>query len=107
VRIFRFGARAEIRTEALRGFRGGRQISPLTCIFCLLARSLEMAAASEIEAGTAQDQKAPSSSTDPTAPAAANANAENVGEAERNPIFDALATPDEDVAGLVAYSLYK
>ena len=28
-------------------------------------------------------------------------------EAERNPIFDALVTPNEDVAGLVAYSIYK
>ena len=34
-------------------------------------------------------------------------DAENAGEAERNPIFDALVTPDEDVAGLVAYSIYK
>ena len=30
------------------------------------------------------------------------------GEVERNPIFDALVGPDEeDVAGLVAYSIYK
>ncbi len=41
------------------------------------------------------------------APAAAKANVEYVGEAERNPIFDALVGPDEDVAGLVAYSIYK
>ena len=28
-------------------------------------------------------------------------------EAERNPIFDALVTPDGEVSGLVAYSIYK
>ena len=28
-------------------------------------------------------------------------------ESERNPIFDALVTPDGEVAGLVAYSIYK
>ena len=28
-------------------------------------------------------------------------------ESERNPIFDALVTPDGEVSGLVAYSIYK
>ncbi|MGD1039009.1 MAG: hypothetical protein ABR878_18000 [Roseiarcus sp.] len=65
-----------------------------------------MEAASETEVGAAQVEKAPSSKG-PTAPAAADANAEHVGEAERNPIFDALVTPNDDIAGLVAYSLYK
>jgi hypothetical protein len=37
----------------------------------------------------------------------APAKLETTGEAERNPIFDALVSPDEDVAGLVAYSIYK
>ena len=64
-----------------------------------------MEAASETEAAAAQVKKAPSSKG-PTAPAAANANAEKV-EAGRNRIFDALVTPDDDIAGLVAYSLYK
>jgi hypothetical protein len=33
---------------------------------------------------------------------------EAVGDAERNPIFDALVAPnEEDVAGLIAYSIYK
>ena len=33
---------------------------------------------------------------------------ESVGDAERNPIFDALVAPnEEDVSGLVAYSIYK
>ncbi|MGO9773659.1 MAG: hypothetical protein ACLPSW_29770 [Roseiarcus sp.] len=40
-------------------------------------------------------------------PGATDAGAETAGEAERNPIFDALVGPDEDVAGLVAYSIYK
>ena len=40
------------------------------------------------------------------APAAAG-KPEATGEAERNPIFDALVSPDEDIAGLVAYSIYK
>jgi hypothetical protein len=64
-----------------------------------------MEAASETEAAAARVKEAPSSKG-PTAPAAANANAENV-EAERNPIFDTLVTPDDDIAGLVAYSMYK
>jgi hypothetical protein len=62
-----------------------------------------MEATSETQAGTAPVEKAPSLPKI----AAARANADNVGEAERNPIFDALVTPDEDVAGLVAYSIYK
>jgi len=62
--------------------------------------------ASETESGTARVEKV--SSPDVAAgPAAADVHEENTGEAERNPIFDALVTPDEDVAGLVAYSLYK
>jgi hypothetical protein len=36
------------------------------------------------------------------------ASPEAIGDAERNPIFDALvASGEEDVAGLVAYSIYK
>ncbi len=38
---------------------------------------------------------------------AAKAGAASDGEAEHNPIFEALVGPDEDVAGLVAYSIYK
>ena len=40
-------------------------------------------------------------------PAVAAAKLEAAGEAERNPIFDALVGPDDDVSGLVAYSIYK
>ena len=43
----------------------------------------------------------------PVALAITDADPKNVGESDRNPIFDALATPDEDVTGLVAYSVYK
>ena len=36
------------------------------------------------------------------------ASPQGVGDAERNPIFDALVAPnEEDVAGLIAYSIYK
>jgi hypothetical protein len=36
------------------------------------------------------------------------AKPESVGDAERNPIFNALVAPnEEDVSGLVAYSIYK
>ena len=66
-----------------------------------------MEAASETEVGTARLEKAPSLPKIAAGPGAAKANAENLGEAERNPIFDALVGPDEDVAGLVAYSIYK
>lgn len=38
---------------------------------------------------------------------AVEAKLEAAGEEERNPIFDALVGPDEDVSGLVAYSIYK
>jgi hypothetical protein len=62
-----------------------------------------MEAASETEAGTAQEEKTPSLPK----VAAEEPHVENAAEAERNPIFDALVKPDEDVAGLVAYSLYK
>lgn len=40
-------------------------------------------------------------------PVAEAAKLEAAGEAERNPIFDALVGPNEDVSGLVAYSIYK
>ncbi len=65
-----------------------------------------MEAASETEALTARVERA-SLPKIAAAPVAANPDSEAVGEAERNPIFDALVTPDEDVAGLVAYSIYK
>ena len=65
-----------------------------------------MEAVSETEAGAEQVEKVPSSKG-LTAPAAANAIAEFVNEADHNPMFDALVTPEEDVTGLVAYSLYK
>lgn len=66
-----------------------------------------MEAASETGAETARVEKAQSLPKIAAALAAADANSETVGEAERNPIFDALVTPDEDVGGLVAYSIYK
>jgi hypothetical protein len=66
-----------------------------------------MEATIETQIEAAQGEKAPSSSQSPAAPVAADAGAENVGESDLNPIFDALVTPDEDVTGLVAYSLYK
>ena len=65
-----------------------------------------MEAASETETGMARVEQA-SLPKIAKAPAAAEPNSETVGEAERNPIFDALVTPDEDVGGLVAYSIYK
>jgi hypothetical protein len=65
-----------------------------------------MEAASETEAGAARVEQA-SLPKIVTPPAASDPNAETVGEAERNPIFDELVTPDEDVGGLVAYSIYK
>jgi len=65
-----------------------------------------MDTASETEGATARVERV-SSPKVAAGPAAADAHAESAGEAERNPIFDALVTPDEDVAGLVAYSLYK
>jgi hypothetical protein len=37
----------------------------------------------------------------------ADLKAEAVSDSERNPIFDALVSPDEDVTDLVAYSIYK
>lgn len=40
-------------------------------------------------------------------PVVAAAKLEAAAGAERNPIFDALVGPDEDVSGLVAYSIYK
>jgi hypothetical protein len=61
-----------------------------------------MGAASEIEAGNGAADVAPSSFSD-----ASGADLHDGAEAERNPIFDALVTPDDDVVGLVAYSLYK
>ena len=65
-----------------------------------------MEAASETETGMARVEQA-SLPKIAKAPAAAEPNSETVGEAERNPIFDALVTPNEDVGGLVAYSIYK
>jgi hypothetical protein len=66
-----------------------------------------MEAAIETSVETTPVEKAPTSPQGPTALAAADAIAENIGESDLNPIFDALVTPNEDVAGLVAYSLYK
>ena len=56
-----------------------------------------MEAASETETGMARVEQA-SLPKIAKAPAAAEPNADTVGEAERNPIFDALVTPEEDVA---------
>jgi hypothetical protein len=63
--------------------------------------------ASETEVGAAPVEKTPSLPRIAAAPAMADAPPANAAEAERNPIFDALVGPNEDVAGLVAYSLYK
>ena len=41
------------------------------------------------------------------APVASAARHEPADDIDRNPIFDALVTPDEDISGLVAYSIYK
>jgi hypothetical protein len=60
-----------------------------------------MDAVSEVEAGNGAADVASSFS------GASDADLRDGAEAERNPIFDALATPDDDVVGLVAYSLYK
>ncbi len=65
-----------------------------------------MEAASETETGTERGDRA-SLPKIAASPVAANAKTEVLGEAEKNPIFDALVTPEEDVAGLVAYSIYK
>lgn len=56
--------------------------------------------------------QAPSTSLSPVSSVARGAElrvakSEATGEAERNPIFDALVTPDEDISGLIAYSIYK
>jgi len=61
-----------------------------------------MDAASDIEAGEGAADVASSSYSE-----ASGADLGEGAEAERNPIFDALVTPDDDVVGLVAYSLYK
>jgi hypothetical protein len=57
------------------------------------------------------DAEAPKFENEPSLPknpaAPADADAEALGEAERNPVFAALVKPDDDVEGLVAYSLYK
>lgn len=65
--------------------------------------------ASETETNAARVEPAPQASLPKiaAAPAMASANSDNANEAERNPIFDALVGPDEDVTGLVAYSIYK
>jgi hypothetical protein len=65
---------------------------------------MEAASETEIESERAEKASLPKIAA---APAAAKTNAEILGEAERNPIFDALVGPDEDVASLVAYSIYK
>ncbi len=66
-----------------------------------------MEAANQMQAETTSVERTPSLPKIAATPVAVKSIAENVGEAERNPIFDALVTPDEDVAGLVAYSIYK
>jgi hypothetical protein len=65
-----------------------------------------MEAASETDAGTerVETESLPKISAEP---GATDAGAETAGEPKRNPIFDALVGPDEDLAGLVAYSIYK
>ena len=47
---------------------------------------------------------APSGGAKPNPPPSVPATTE---ESERNPIFDALVGPDGEIAGLVAYSIYK
>ncbi len=67
-----------------------------------------MEALSETETLKAQLPKAfPSSASTPAAAAANVARHEPADDIDRNPIFDALVTPDEDISGLVAYSIYK
>jgi hypothetical protein len=61
-----------------------------------------MDAVSETEAGNGAAAVESSSFS-----GASDADLRDGAEAERNPIFDALVTPDDDVVGLVAYSLYK
>jgi hypothetical protein len=52
--------------------------------------------------------KAMGAGTAPSLAAGLAASPEALGDAERNPIFDALVAPNaEDVAGLIAYSIYK
>jgi hypothetical protein len=68
---------------------------------------MEMKAAIETPIETTEVEKAPSPPRGPVALAIADAESKNIGESDRNPIFDALVTPDEDVTGLVAYSIYK
>jgi hypothetical protein len=65
-----------------------------------------MEAASETDAATGRGETV-SLPKISAGPSATDAGAETAGEAERNPIFDALVGPDEDVGGLIAYSLYK
>jgi hypothetical protein len=72
-----------------------------------------MEAASETEVPKAHLPKASAHLTSPSVASAANGASvpptalKPEGEVERNPIFDALVTPDEDISGLVAYSIYK
>jgi len=72
-----------------------------------LAGSVEKEAAMETPIETTEVAKAPSPPRGPIVLAVADADSKNIGESDRNPIFDALVTPDEDVTGLVAYSIYK
>lgn len=62
-----------------------------------------MEAATDMEFQQAQLPKGLTASPAPVAVSKVEAES----EAERNPIFDALVGPDEDIAGLVAYSIYK
>ncbi|HEY1940708.1 MAG TPA: hypothetical protein VGH40_01170 [Roseiarcus sp.] len=69
-----------------------------------------MEAASETETLKAQLPRALPASVTPTSTsmsAASAAKLEAAGEIDHNPIFEALVTPDEDISGLVAYSIYK
>src|SRR5277367_884108 len=49
-------------------------------------------------------EAAPSAGAKPNPPVSVPAATE---ESERNPIFDSLVGPDGEIAGLVAYSIYK
>jgi hypothetical protein len=66
-----------------------------------------MGAMSDMDSDTA---RAMGDGAAPTLPQAGGliAKTESVGDAERNPIFNALVAPnEEDVSGLIAYSIYK
>ena len=67
-----------------------------------------MKAAIETPIETSEVVEAASPPRGPVALAIADADSKNIGESDRNPIFDALVGADEeDIAGLVAYSIYK